>query len=77
MAHPELCLTLTDAPGDSAQAAIREGLGNYNLEQAGYRDARPLAVLVSDPETRQPIGGLPGRTSAGSTAIRQIIRGSV
>jgi GNAT superfamily N-acetyltransferase len=58
-------LTLTDAPGDRAQAVIREGLGNYNAEQAGYRDARPLAVLVSDPETREVIGGLVGRTSMG------------
>jgi GNAT superfamily N-acetyltransferase len=58
-------LTLTDAPDDRAQAVIREGLGNYNTEQAGYRDARPLAVLVSDPETREVIGGLLGRTSMG------------
>lgn len=58
-------LTLTDAPGDQAQAVIREGLADYNLTQAGYRDARPLAVLISDPETREVIGGLLGRTSMG------------
>jgi GNAT superfamily N-acetyltransferase len=58
-------LTLTDAPGDRAQRVIREGLGAYNVEQAGYRDVRPLAVLVSDPETREVIGDLIGRTSMG------------
>lgn len=58
-------LILTDAPGAEAQAAIRGGLADYNLAQAGYRDARPLAVLVSDPDTSQVIGGLLGRTSMG------------
>jgi GNAT superfamily N-acetyltransferase len=58
-------LTLTDAPGDRAQAVIRGGLADYNFDQAGYRDARPLAVLVSDPDTQEVIGGLLGRTSMG------------
>ena len=58
-------LTLTDAPGDRAQAIIRTGLSDYNLEQAGDRDARTLAVLVSDPDTQEVIGGLLGRTSMG------------
>ena len=56
-------LILTDAPGSVAQAAIRDGLSEYNVSQAGYRDSRPLAVLVRDPETEQTIGGLIGRTS--------------
>jgi GNAT superfamily N-acetyltransferase len=56
---------LTDAPGEQVQAVIRGGLSDYNVQQAGYRDARPLAVLVSDPETRQVVGGLLGRTSMG------------
>jgi len=61
----EPTLTLTDAPDERAQAAIGEGLSDYNLGQAGYRDARPLAVLVSDPDTKEVIGGLLGRTSMG------------
>jgi len=61
----EPTLTLTDAPDERAQAAISEGLSDYNLGQAGYRDARPLAVLVSDPDTKEVIGGLLGRTSMG------------
>jgi GNAT superfamily N-acetyltransferase len=61
----ELRLTLTDAPDDQAQAVIRGGLTEYNTEEAGYRDSRPLGILVSDPETGEVIGGLLGRTSMG------------
>src|SRR5258708_39241341 len=69
MQEAEPRLTLTDAPGDRAQAAIRDGLGEYNEKQAGYRDVRPLAVLVSDPETQELIGGLLGRISRGRLFI--------
>jgi GNAT superfamily N-acetyltransferase len=58
-------LLLTDAPSIEAQAVIGGGLGDYNAGQAGYRDARSLAVLVCDPDTQQEIGGLLGRTSMG------------
>jgi GNAT superfamily N-acetyltransferase len=61
----ELRLTLTDAPDDQAQAVIRGGLTEYNTEEAGYRDSRPLGILVSDPETGEVSGGLLGRTSMG------------
>jgi GNAT superfamily N-acetyltransferase len=65
MPEPDLSLILTDAPDERAQAAIRDGLAEYNAAQAGYRDARPLAIVISDPETGEPIGGLLGRTSMG------------
>jgi len=58
-------LVLTEAHDGAAQAAIRDGLSDYNFGQAGYRDTRPLAVLVRDPDTEQTIGGLLGRTSMG------------
>jgi GNAT superfamily N-acetyltransferase len=58
-------ITLTDAPTEAAQAAIGNGLGRYNANKAGYNDSRPLAVLVSDPETLAVVGGLLGRTSLG------------
>jgi GNAT superfamily N-acetyltransferase len=65
MPETDPTLTLTDAPGDRAQAAIRDGLSAYNFQQAGYRDFRALAVLVSDPAARETVGGLLGRTSMG------------
>ena len=58
-------LTLTDAPDASAEVVIGGGLERFNAQQAGYSDARPLAVLVSNPDTREVIGGLLGRTSLG------------
>jgi GNAT superfamily N-acetyltransferase len=58
-------LTVTDAPGAAAEAAIRDGLSDYNFDKAGYRDHRPLAILVRDPETGEAVGGLLGRTSFG------------
>jgi GNAT superfamily N-acetyltransferase len=57
-------LTLTDTPSDAAEAIIEHGLADYNEEQAGYRDSRDLAVLVTDPQDHVR-GGLLGRTSLG------------
>src|SRR2546425_12517651 len=58
-------LTLTDAPSAEQRRVIGEGLRRYNEEQAGYSDSRELAVLGSDPETKEIVGGLLGRTSLG------------
>jgi GNAT superfamily N-acetyltransferase len=60
--EPEL--TLTDTPSEIAQTIIDEGLADYNEEQAGRRDWRELAVLVTD-QDGQTHGGLLGRTSLG------------
>ncbi|WFU31343.1 GNAT family N-acetyltransferase [Bradyrhizobium brasilense] len=58
-------ITLTDAPDRKAEEIIEEGLAQFNEEKAGYRDSRPLAVLLSDPESNAVVGGLLGRTSLG------------
>jgi GNAT superfamily N-acetyltransferase len=58
-------LTVTDAPSARAQEVIEKGLDGYNADQAGYWDWRPLAVLASDPETSEVLGGFLGRTSLG------------
>ncbi len=58
-------IILTDAPGERAEAIIDEGLSEYNREQAGYADARPLAVLMRDPDSGEVLGGLLGRTTLG------------
>ena len=58
-------LTVTDAPEAAAEAAIRDGLSDYNFDKAGYRDHRPLAILVNDPDSGEVVGGLIGRTSFG------------
>jgi GNAT superfamily N-acetyltransferase len=58
-------ITLTDRPNPNATSVIENGLAQFNREQAGYSDYRYLAVLVSDPETKQVLGGILGRTSLG------------
>ncbi len=58
-------ITLTDAPDAQATAVIEDGLSRYNKEQTGYSDSRPLAVLVSNPDTHDVVGGILGRTSLG------------
>ena len=58
-------LTITDGPTEEQQKIIGSGLSDFNKAQTGYSDSRDLAVLVSDPETRQVLGGMLGRTSLG------------
>jgi GNAT superfamily N-acetyltransferase len=61
-----LAVDLTDEPSPEAARVITEGLDDYNAEQAGYRDWRPLAVLVRRPDSGgEVVGGLLGRTSLG------------
>ena len=62
-------ITLTDAPSPEAKGVIERGLSRYNREQAGYWDSRALAVLVSNPDTGEVIGGVLGRTSLGMCFI--------
>src|SRR5471030_2133041 len=58
-------LTLTDQPTDSDEKVIASGLADYNAMKAGYRDWRPLAALLRDPDTGETLGGMIGRTSYG------------
>ena len=61
----ETAITLTDAPDDAERSVITDGLRTYNEAQAGPWDGRPLAILARDPQTKQVVGGLLGRTSLG------------
>jgi GNAT superfamily N-acetyltransferase len=62
---PEFDIELTDAPTDADEKVIESGLADFNAEQAGYSDWRPIAVLARDPATGQTIGGIVGRTTLG------------
>ena len=57
--------TLTDAPDEKARALLGDGLRAHNHEAAGYTDSKGLAVLVSDAQGGEVIGGIIGRTSFG------------
>jgi GNAT superfamily N-acetyltransferase len=69
MTPRDFTITVTDTPGPEARAVIMGGLNGYNREKAGYWDSRTLAVLVSDPESREVIGGVLGHTSLGLAFI--------
>lgn len=56
---------LTDQPTDADRCMVERGLGEYNEQQVGYRDARPVAALLRDPDTGETLGGMIGRTSYG------------
>jgi GNAT superfamily N-acetyltransferase len=56
---------VTDAPDDLLKKTIDDGLTAYNIEQAGYADGRPLAIVIRDPAGGRPVGGMLGRTSLG------------
>jgi GNAT superfamily N-acetyltransferase len=58
-------IELTDAPPPEALQKILEPLRQFNREAAGDAQSRPLAVLLSDPQTGDVIGGLWGRTAWG------------
>jgi GNAT superfamily N-acetyltransferase len=64
-----LTLTLTDAPDEAQKAVISQGLGAYNDAAGGEGDYRPLAVLVSDPNTGVVVGGLFGGSYRGQLFI--------
>jgi GNAT superfamily N-acetyltransferase len=68
---PETMITLSDAPDDVERAVIMDGLRAYNDAQAGGSDARPLVVLVCDPQTNKVLGGLLGRTYLGLLTIER------
>jgi GNAT superfamily N-acetyltransferase len=61
----EPVLTLTDQPTGADEKIIETGLADYNALKAGYRDWRPLAALLKDPDTGETCGGMIGRTSYG------------
>src|SRR5262249_112555 len=61
----KLLLHISDAPDAMVEGVIEEGLAHFNEERAGYRDARPLAVLAVRGEEERIVGGLLGRTSMG------------
>jgi GNAT superfamily N-acetyltransferase len=58
-------ITLTDTPDPDFENILEAGLAEYNESKAHRRDWRALAVVVRDPATGEPAGGILGRTSLG------------
>ena len=63
--RPEPPFTLTDAPDPRLDDVLGAALQAHFRQRVGFSDSRPLAVVVTDPPTGAPVGGLSGRTSLG------------
>ena len=64
-------IAVTDALDPAEVAVIADGLAAFNESRTGYRDHRPLAVLVRDPVSGKVLGGLYGRTSFGLVYVER------
>jgi len=58
-------LIVTDVISPEVDQAIGGGLNNFNDAVTGVSDRRPLAVVVKDAASCQPVGGAIGRSSLG------------
>src|SRR5438477_11551147 len=58
MTETDLSLTITDKINPATECLIESGLAEYNHALAGYTDARPLVVLISDSISKEAVGGL-------------------
>ena len=56
-------IALTDSPDPLALQKLVRSLIAFNEEKAGPRDFRQLAIIVSDPDTDEVLGGLWGGTT--------------
>ncbi len=62
----EPVVTVSDAEDAAAETAIRGGLRAHNHAMLGTpSDIRPLQVVVRDPATNAPLGGVLGHTLRG------------
>ena len=56
---------LTDTADPQAEEAAGAALYDFNVEQTGIADRRPIAAVATDLDTGLVIGGLWGRTELG------------
>jgi GNAT superfamily N-acetyltransferase len=56
-------IVVPDQPTDADRAALLTALIAFNTDASGLPGPQPLAVLIQDPITGKPVGGLWGRTS--------------
>ncbi|EFQ62823.1 putative acetyltransferase [Pseudomonas fluorescens WH6] len=58
-------IEISDQANPDAEHMLGSGLAAFNEDVTGYNDRLPLTVLLKDPETRQVIGGITGKTTLG------------
>jgi GNAT superfamily N-acetyltransferase len=58
-------IVVSDRAEPEFEDMLGQGLDEFNVQAAGLNDRRPLCVIVRDPDTDAPLGGIVGRTSLG------------
>ncbi|UPG74187.1 GNAT family N-acetyltransferase [Roseomonas gilardii subsp. gilardii] len=56
-------IAVTDSPAEAERDTVLQGLIAFNTERAGPLEMRLLGVILRDPGTGRPLGGLIGRTT--------------
>ncbi|MBN2978476.1 GNAT family N-acetyltransferase [Pseudomonas fluorescens] len=62
-------IEISDQANPDAEHMLGSGLAAFNEDVTGYNDRLPLTVLLKDPETRQVIGGITGKTTLGTAFL--------
>lgn len=63
MTTPQLTITVPAKPNDSHRDVVVKALMDYNDKSVGPSGYQPLAILIHDPVTGEPAGGLWGKTA--------------
>ena len=56
-------ITVPDAPGEAERLVVANALLAYNTKTVGPNNHQPLSILIHDPATGEPIGGIWGKTA--------------
>ncbi|UII69194.1 GNAT family N-acetyltransferase [Pseudomonas sp. HN11] len=64
-----LHIEVSDQLHPDAERVLGDGLAAFNEAITGYNDRRLLAVLIKNPDTRQILGGITGKTTLGTAFL--------
>lgn len=62
-------IDISDQPNPDAERILGSGLAAFNEAITGYNDRCLLTVLIKDPDTRQVLGGITGKTTLGTAFL--------
>lgn len=56
-------ITVPEAPGEAERLVVANALLAYNTATVGSNNYQPLSILINDPSTGEPLGGIWGKTA--------------
>ncbi|MET0968660.1 MAG: GNAT family N-acetyltransferase [Tardiphaga sp.] len=59
----EPTITVPDGPGEAERLVVANALLAFNTRTVGPNDYQPLSILINDPVTGEPLGGIWGKTA--------------